>query len=201
MLQGLFAPQEQIFRFRQEPLFPFAPRVPSPFAPRLPGRAPASRLRIRGDGVPDVPLAFPLRGRCPSAHTGADEVSPVPAPAFIRLRRGGACPSRHLAACPRFRFRRGRRPRRPAVRPAPRYAHLRWGRFTNRPYDENRPPRADLTRQHDRQREGQAPPLRRERSFLRKALSGCTSDAGRPRTASPTMKPYVLSVRAALPAP
>ena len=34
-----------------------------------------------GDGVLDVPLAFPLRGRCPSAHTGADEVPPAPHPA------------------------------------------------------------------------------------------------------------------------
>ena len=33
-----------------------------------------------GAGVLDGPLAFPLRGRCPSAHTGADEVPPDPHP-------------------------------------------------------------------------------------------------------------------------
>ena len=55
-----------------------------------------------GDGVLDVP---PIRTRPTASH------SP---------RRGGACPSRGYAPNPRQRTRRGRRPRRPVVRPAPR---------------------------------------------------------------------------------
>ena len=97
-------------------LFQYTPR-PARFQPSRPkknaefavgdGVLDVPRIRTQtlgltpvGDGVLDVPLAFPLRGRCPSAYTGADEVSPVPAPAFVRLRRGGACPSRGLRTTP-----------------------------------------------------------------------------------------------------